>query len=121
MRTASDTDCDIIRQEPTERKVRRMSLQLFHHGEWAHESDLERESCSACVLRGFVSESAREDGYRSEDGPNYAGWARCYVQAQYPIPAAWRAAFAQEGHDNRAYYDALGRDLVTFGHPGFTE
>lgn len=104
--------------ETTERE-RNIARALFRHGEWAHESDLERESCAACVLRGFVSDSAREDGYQDSDGPNYAGWRRVYVQAGYPIPERWRTAFALDT-DNQAYNDALGRDLVTFGHPGFT-
>lgn len=106
-------------------QLRAIARQLFRHGEWAHTTALERESCSACVLTGYLSRDSRADGIRPSDGPNYAGWARVYVEAGYAIPAKWRRAFARAGlgddseSPNPAYFDALGRDLVTFGHPGF--
>lgn len=98
------------------RNMRAIARQLFKHGDWRHESDLERESCSACVLGGFLSASAIADGAKPEDGPNYAGWARVYVEAGVPVPEKWRAAFeAQRQSDNRAYAAALEASIETFG------
>lgn len=74
------------------------------------------EHCAACVLGGYSPKYRRQEGYEPDrDGPDYAGWARVYVEAQRAIPAKWRQAFAEQGHDNKGYYDALGRSIVTFG------
>lgn len=80
-------------------------------------SQLTRENCGACVLGGYRPRGGWGDPETDAPnaGPNYAGWARIYVEAGHPIPLKWRKAFADQGSDNRAYYDALGRSLVTFG------
>lgn len=81
-----------------------------------HRLAIERESCSACVLRGYFSASFRADGNNPSDGPNYAGWARLYVEAGEPIPEKWRAAFeAERKSSNEAYAAALERSLAAFG------
>lgn len=83
---------------------------------WLGQEDMERENCGACVLRGYISDSSRADGYTDADGPNYAGWARVYVECGREIPAKWRAAFeAQRNSDNRAYAHALEVSINTFG------
>lgn len=114
--------------EPEEAdQQRRMAIQLIRGDEW-HRSGAcrsgrvwERMSCSTCALLGYEPREGWGDGYSvKRDGPNYGGWERAYVQAGQPIPAKWRIAFVQEG-DNEAYYDALGRDIVTYGHPGFVK
>jgi hypothetical protein len=75
-----------------------------------------RDQCGACVLRGYLSKSAKADGQKDSDGPNYAGWARVYVQAKQPIRREWIAAFeGQRNSENKAYAAALERDLATFG------
>jgi len=80
------------------------------HGEY-------REHCGACALKGFLSDSALSDGSKPEDGPNYAGWGRVYVEAQRPIPLIWFDAFHdnQVHSENTAYANALNRSLATFG------
>lgn len=75
---------------------------------------LTRENCGACVLAGYEDPSGEQTVDR--DGPNYAGWARLYVEARRPIPERWRQAFDRELHsDNAAYSAALARDIATFG------
>lgn len=106
--------------ETEARQLRAISRQLFKHGDWEHTGDLERESCSACVLRGFLSESSKADraaGHDDSAGPNYAGWARVYVEAGEIIPPEFRAAFEAERKrtDNLAYVEALERSIATFG------
>lgn len=58
------------------------------HEHGAHADRLTRENCGACVLGGY--------GATDDDGPNYAGWARAYVQARRPVPSKWRNAFLAE-------------------------
>lgn len=79
-------------------------------------ADEVRENCGACVLRGYLSDSARADGRTDADGPNYAGWARVYVECGRVIPAQWRAAFEeQRNSDNHAYAHALEVSINTYG------
>lgn len=76
----------------------------------------ERASCSGCVLRGYHVRDGKGSFRRDEGGPDYAGWARIYVEAGIPIPLIWKAAFARErASDNRRYAEALERSIVTFG------
>jgi hypothetical protein len=103
-----------------------IAVRLFRC-EWPHtqtDSDLlvddaaidERGECGACVLRGYLSSSAMADDMTAFDGPNYAGWARVYVEARKPIPSAWREAFESERNsDNKLYAEALERSIKTFG------
>lgn len=55
------------------------------------------------------------EGGRSA-GPNYAGWARVYVEARKPIPQKWKQAFeAERKSDNKAYAAALEEVIAHFG------
>ena len=79
---------------------------------------MERENCGACVLRGYKPRGGWGDpeSDAKDAGPNYAGWARCYVQAGYSIPRKWRKAFEREtASTNRRYVEALARDVATWG------
>jgi len=79
------------------------------HYEKGHTLNPDPDNCQACAIR-----------LGGEDGPNYAGWARIYVEAQRPIPKKWERAFALErASDNRAYAHALERSIKTFGMPRF--
>lgn len=90
----------------------RQCLNDHGHGWHFRDSDertMTRENCGACVLAGYGVKPA-------EEGPNYAGWARIYVEARRPVPADWRGAFRRElASDNRAYAGALARSIATFG------
>lgn len=115
------TEKDAVAAEKWEaveaQRMRRLALlQLTDHGHsWSFrdrdDRQLTRENCAACVLNGY--------GDRDEPGdraPNYAGWARVYVQAGNVIPKKYRAAFdAELASDNAAYAAALARDIATFG------
>jgi len=80
------------------------------------DHDEYRESCGACCLKGYLSESAIADGIPEDGGPNYAGWARCYVQALRPVPLKWLKAFlGQLESDNLLYAEALKTDIATYG------
>lgn len=80
----------------------------FHHSYNHDEPD--PDNCSGCALRDTSS----------EDGPNYAGWGRIYVEAGYPIPTIWREAFNRElNSKNELYKAALLKSLLTFGHPNW--
>jgi len=79
------------------------------HGEY-------REHCGACALNGYLSDSAKNDGMDETTGPNYAGWARCYVQAGYTVPLRWFKAFNEQlESDNEPYAQALKNDIATWG------
>jgi hypothetical protein len=77
-----------------------------------------RSNCGACVLAGYIDPRDRAERHIG-DGPNYAGWARVYVQAGRAIPRHWRRAFRAElRSENRQYAEALARDVVTYGVRG---
>jgi len=104
---------------PDDFNQRRMAEQLLlrHDHNRSDHDPLTRENCAACVLAGYISRSQRADGAKISDGPDYAGWARVYVQAGRVIPYRWRAAFEAERTrtDNPAYTQALARDIYIFG------
>lgn len=103
---------------PNDERERRIALSLLarHDHNISDKSPLTRENCGACVLNGYISRDDRQNGARDSDGPNYAGWARIYVQAGRHIPAKWHKAFdAELASDNQAYSDALRRDIYIFG------
>lgn len=104
-------------------KLRRIARQLMR-GDASHRGgdckrygQQARMSCGTCALHGYEPRGGWEPGYRVKDGgPNYAGWARVYVEAGYIIPANWADAFTRErGSDNLHYARALERDILTFG------
>jgi hypothetical protein len=88
---------------------------LYDHGHHASDRDpLTRENCGACVLGGYYPRGTKKA--EKADGPNYAGWARVYVEAGASIPAIWREAFQREVHsDNERYAAALLLSIATFG------
>lgn len=79
------------------------------------DENLTRANCGACVLKGYHDRD--DDEHNPHDGPNYAGWARVYVESGVAIPRKWRAAFARElmRTDNPGYSLALRRSMMTFG------
>lgn len=86
-----------------------------------------RENCGACTLLGYHSSADRRS--RDFDGrPNHAGWLRTYIQIGRGTKSAYVAREledAKAGHDygdwqstpNPHYYNAILRDVVTFGCP----
>lgn len=64
------------------------------------------ENCGSCALV-----------IGGPEGPNYAGWARVYVEAGVSIPAKWRKAFEAERArtDNPAYTKKLEEVIAHFG------
>jgi len=82
---------------------------MFSEGHSYTHRGVDADNCGYCALT-----------HGGSDGPNYAGWARIYVEAQRPIPSKWRAAFMDElNSDNKAYAHALRRSMMTFGKPTF--
>lgn len=80
-----------------------MALNCFKHS-YAHKRP-DPDNCGACALTDL-----------RQDSPNYAGWARVYVEAQRPIPVKWVDAFFKEcfRQDNRAYTKALADSIRHF-------
>lgn len=111
----------------TARKLRSTAFQCLsrHDHDWnfcggtkaekRENENLTRASCGACVLNGYQDRDDNEHDYSS--GPNYAGWARIYVEAARAIPKKWHEAFKAEllRTDNPAYVEALKSDIATFG------
>lgn len=68
-------------------------------------------NCGACVLNGYGDKANGEP-----IAPNYAGWARIYVQAGKTIPAKYYESFQRElASDNTAYAEALQEDCEVYG------
>jgi len=62
-------------------------------------------NCGACALLTG-----------NEEGPNYAGWGRVFVEAERPIPSKWRMAFYDElASENEAYRKKLDESVREFG------
>ncbi len=93
---------------PVEAKHHRNTARsLFAHSYDHVEPD--PNNCGGCALISG-----------DEDGPNYAGWARVYVEAGRTIPREWTRAFQSERNSsNAAYAAALRKSINTFGHPGY--
>lgn len=84
-----------------------IARRFFTEGHAYEHSGVDTDNCGFCALT-----------HGDADGPNYAGWARLYIEAKRPIPAKWKDAFQRElDSDNRAYAEALKRSIVTFGGP----
>jgi hypothetical protein len=91
------------------RRHQNTARHLFSRGHDYPHKGLDVDNCAFCALT-----------HGDTDGPNYAGWARLYIEAQRPIPRKWRAAFERElASDNQAYANALRRSIATFGTPRF--
>ena len=69
---------------------------------WGKHELLHSGNCQHCELR--------------KDYPNYAGWARIYVEAGQTITKKQADAFMQElESDNTAYVEALKQSILYFG------
>jgi hypothetical protein len=101
------------------RELRAQARHLLTAHDRHGSSVLERVNCGACVLGGYQpsDKSLRTDGHNArKDGPNYAGWARIYVQAGKRIPSGWKDAFYAEVNDtdNESYAAGLRKDISTW-------
>ncbi len=98
--------------------LRRLALQAFTHNHpsayrSAREKDLVKSNCGACALGGYKG-GVVTDGIVT--APNHAGWARIFVQAGVPIPAAYREAFEDARvSENTLFAAGLAQDIATFG------
>jgi len=84
-------------------QLNQVAKRLFtSHYDGCHYSD--PDNCGACALTiGNTS-------------PNYAGWARVYVEGERPIPESWRMDFYDElCSENEAYRKKLEESVKWFG------
>ncbi len=97
----------------TARREALIARQLVNmHGHAFPADELTRENCGACMLKEGLTQLIHQR--KHAERPNYAGWARAYVQAGVYVP--WSALVREiVGNDNAAYVDALKRDIVTYG------
>lgn len=80
-------------------------------GKCGNGTKLERENCTACVLKGYGS---KDNG--KPYAPNHAGWARIYVLAGLSIPLRFKDAFLLEvAHGNTLYSEQLNADIARYG------
>lgn len=95
----------------TEARLGATARRMFREGHSYEHRGIDADNCSYCALvTGEV------------EGPNYAGWARIYIEAGQRIPGKWRHAFALElESDNKPYAEALLRSIATFGQPRFVD
>jgi hypothetical protein len=99
-------------------RLRGMAVAAFEHDGpldvFRDDDDeaLTRDNCGGCVLRGW---GEYVDGGVMQ--PNYANWARTYVEAGHRIPARWRTGFhaVLNAEDNPGHRVALLRSLATWG------
>lgn len=97
----------------TKKEERAIALRMFAEPCTGKSDRFHAGNCPHCALRG-EGRQGTVDGKGLE--PNYAGWARLYVQAERTIPARFSAAFAKEMRsDNTAYAEALADDIATYG------
>lgn len=86
-----------------------IARRLFAEGHSYPHEGVDTDNCSYCALT-----------QGGDDGPNYAGWARIYIEAGVAIPNRWREEFQKElNSDNRLYGYALRKSILTFGGPEF--
>lgn len=72
-------------------------------------------NCQACALHG-VGGGDNVTDYSGAPAPNYAGWARIYVQARKAIPARFARGFLLElASDNKSYAEELADDISHYG------
>ena len=94
---------------------RAMALRMFAEPCFGRNDRYHGGNCQHCCLRGDgLANTADEKGLE----PNYAGWARLYVQAGRTIPKRFQAAFEKVRSyqvENDAYSKALEEDIDEFG------
>lgn len=90
---------------------------FIHNHASSNRSPDVRMNCGACALFGYEPRGGWGDGRNvKRDGPNYAGWARAYVEAGRAIPKRWKDAFEKERQsDNKLYAAALEESIKHFG------
>jgi hypothetical protein len=99
-------------QQRRDKDQARQLIDRHSHAFREDTPDAVRASCDACLLNGFGTGGSGPDA----TGPNWAGWARVWVQAQYRIPGQWREAFeAERASNNEQYAAALKRDIDAYG------
>lgn len=97
-------DLDVAR----DRTMALQSLGRHDHRFWERDP-LTRENCGACVLNGYVPR-----GEPRNQPPNYAGWARVFVQTGKGVKRKWLLEELSRT-DNAVYLAALLRDIATHG------
>lgn len=83
----------------------------------ADDERMTRENCGACALAGYGADT---DEGRAPLAPNWAGWARAWVQAGRRISPEYVDGFRAElaSPDNARYAAALATDIRTYGAAG---
>ncbi len=86
-------------------KLRAIAVNIFSdHG--SHTDQVSRENCRACAIGTFTE----------HDRPDYAGWVRLWIQAGWRVPRQhYEAEIAEAQQENPKYYEAILRDVETFG------
>jgi hypothetical protein len=112
-----ETEADVWPADEARELARTARRMMRDHGDpegqgHRNADDMTRENCGACALAGYGASD--EEGPL---GPNYAGWARVYVQSGTRVPPEWHEAFLAElaTPDSARYVTALSRDIRTFG------
>lgn len=87
------------------RALQATAVRIFSdHG--PHDDQLGRDNCAACAVATFTE----------QDRPGYVGWLRLWIQAGWRIPRQhYEAEIAEAQQENPAYYEAILRDVETFG------
>lgn len=87
------------------RQLHATALHIFaDHG--PHDDQLCRDNCGACAVAT----------YTEQEPPNYAGWLRVWIQAGRRVPRQhYESEIAEAQADNALYYEAILRDVETFG------
>jgi len=90
---------------PTARSLQARARRIFaDHG--PHDGQLERDNCGACAVAAYTEQTP----------PNYAGWLRVWIEAGRPVPRQhYETEIAQAQVENVGYYEAILRDVETFG------
>lgn len=98
----------------THEQNRVIALNIFATQCFGRNDKFHKGNCVHCCLRGESrTDTADEKGLE----PNYAGWARLYVQAGREIPACFANAFLNELEriDGPSYVKALKEDISYHG------
>lgn len=91
---------------PTEkrRELHAQAVNVSRHS--SHADQIARDNCGACALSHQTM----------SDAPDYAGWLRIYIQLGWPMfRKHYNAELDYAEAENPQYYDAIMRDIATFG------